>query len=125
MKLEVETIVRKLYDAAPAGIPCILAGESALAELTDLSKPEVTTLALSVSAERKWRATRDKHVSEGPNFEIEVWRDDPLFLADRKCVNPVSLALSLRKSRDPRIRLALSNLLRKHDLDPDVLGEVE
>ena len=45
--------------------------------------------------------------------EVEVWNQDPGILGSNGSVDPLSLYLSLRKTDDERIQIALDELMRK------------
>jgi DNA-binding MarR family transcriptional regulator len=107
---------RRRVRRPPQGIALPLAGETALAEKTDLSFPRVETRAIAAS-EWKALATRyelDQPVSwDEPVIELETWTYDPLLLGDDKLVDTISLYLSLPDSTDDRIEAAKDALLRQ------------
>ena len=121
-QLEIETVVRtvdEFYDP-PEDLTWVYSSDSALAETTELNKPKITTIATSIFNYRKWKEDRQRHQARGnwgePVLTIELWREDPAFLAQNRCLNPIELALSLRKENDPRIRLAVNEMLKKYEL---------
>jgi hypothetical protein len=96
----------------PQDLALPLAGETALAEKTDLSFPRQETRAMAAS---EWKALATRHkldqpVSrDEPVIKLETWTYDPLLLGDDKLVDTISLYLSLRDapmiaSRPPRMR---------------------
>ncbi|WPP02664.1 MarR family transcriptional regulator [Methylocella tundrae] len=107
---------RRRVRRPPQGLALPLAGETALAEKTDLSFPRVETRAMAAS-EWKALATRyelDQPVSwDEPVIELETWTYDPLLLGDDKLVDTISLYLSLPDSTDDRIEAAKDALLRQ------------
>ena len=93
-----------------------LAGESALAERTDLSHPRIEVRAIAAS---DWKAfSRRYDLDEplhwdDPAIELETWSYDPLLLGDRGAVDPISLWLSLPDSADERVGAAKDRLLEQ------------
>lgn len=90
-----------------------LAGESALAELTDLSRPRTETFAVVAS---DWRAIAESfdliEVDEfEETFAVETWSYDPAGLSDGPVVDPLSLYAQFRDHRDERISMAAERLL--------------
>lgn len=95
--------------------PALRAGLSALAQYTTLAPPAYAVHALS---REDWKSLRQRHkVIEIPEpdadaQEIEVWSYRPGLLADSDRVDPLSLYLSLKDSRDERVEAALEELMR-------------
>lgn len=93
--------------------PLKLAGESALAELTDLSTPQLPTYAIASSG---WKAIAAAFsLVEVTAFEadamVETWSYDPAKLSDRPTVDPLSLYAQFREHRDERVAMAAERLL--------------
>ena len=107
---------RRRVRRPPQGLALPLAGETALAEKTDLSFPRIETRAMAAS-EWKAFATRyelDQPVSwDEPVIELETWTYDPLLLGDDNLVDTISLYLSLPDTTDDRIEAAKDALLRQ------------
>lgn len=105
------------WSAAVAELP--LAGESALAEWTDLAAPVVAVHAIAAAA---WPTFERLYGIEGgpswsePHIAIETWSYDPLGIGDPRLVDPLSLWLSLGDSKDDRVLLAKDQLLKKAGL---------
>lgn len=90
-----------------------LAGESALAKLTDLNPPRTETFAV---AARNWKAIAEssefKEVDEFErSFMVETWSYDPAGLSDGPLVDPLSLYVQFHDHRDERVSLAAQRLL--------------
>ena len=94
----------------------ILAGESALSELTNLSPPHTGNFAVDA---RKW-----KYVSESMNFEdaedeheadfiIETWDRDPTCLSNGHVVDPLTLHVQFHAHGDARVEQAAHELLEQ------------
>lgn len=93
-----------------------LAGESALAELTDLSHPRVEIRAVAASdwksLAKRYDLNRPLNWDE-PEIELETWAYDPVMLGDNGTVDPISLWLSIPDSADERVAAAKDALLKK------------
>lgn len=89
----------------------IKSGVSALSETTDVVDNNFLTLALSAKEAKKIPTSKTLRY-EGD--VVEAWRYDPLLLNDNKdIVDPLSLCISLKDSPDPRIQIAIEQLLEK------------
>ncbi len=91
-----------------------LAGLSALSELSMLAAPARPCYALDPS---QWKMASDGGLEILPEplddtSELEIWHYQPALMRDSKTVDPYSLTLSLQDNSDPRIQLALDELLR-------------
>jgi len=90
-----------------------LAGETALAKLTDLTPPRTETYAVVAS---DWKATAETlGFIEVDDFEVsftvETWAYDPAGLSDGLVVDPLSLYAQFHENRDERISMAAERLL--------------
>ena len=104
-----EKFIRDVH-AAP---PLKRAGESALAELTDLSPPPLPALAVA--------ATDWKSVAQACDFLdtdrdrashiVETWSYDPAALSTSHIVDPLSLYAQFHDHRDERVAMAAERLL--------------
>ena len=89
------------------------AGESALAELTDLSPPPLDTFAVAAS---DWKETAvtcglletDRDDADGI---VETWAYDPAGLSRAHIVDRLSLYVQFRDHRDERVSMAAERLL--------------
>lgn len=92
----------------------LIAGESALARLTDLAPPRHEVRATSKG---QWRqAALGPQVipaAEPGACEIELWRYDPARLAKQSIADPLSVYLSLKESSDERVEAALAAMLEQ------------
>jgi DNA-binding MarR family transcriptional regulator len=90
-----------------------LAGEAALAELTDLSRPKRDTYA-APAAEWKsiMRAFKLVEVSEHEtDFSVETWSYDPAGLSSGRVVDSLSLYAQFSGHHDERVAMAAEKLL--------------
>ncbi len=104
---------RVAQDALPDWITT-RAGESALAEFSDLAAPHEPVFA---AASRVWsRLASDVAqipVPDEGSCRIELWRYPPQPTAASGCADPLSLYLSLREQPDERVQLALEQLMEQ------------
>lgn len=91
-----------------------IAGESALAKLTMLSSPRVTTRAI---ADRRWKEVSG-HIRELSSsdyldsyYELETWSYDPRALSPGEIVDRLSLYLSTREHPDERVSAEAESLI--------------
>jgi len=90
-----------------------LAGERALAELTDLMPPPRDTYAVAAN---NWKAISETfsllEVGEDEeSYTVETWSYDPAGLSDGPVVDPLSLYAQFRDHRDERVSMAAEKLL--------------
>ena len=91
----------------------LLAGESALSELSDLVAPRTATYALGRAA---WQKFKEKPIPQIPveddgTCAVQVWRYDPALFAKQGSVDVFSLYLSLQDNKDERVEMALSEVI--------------
>ena len=103
--------LRLMRDELPIDRP-IWAGESALAERTQLVEPNEPCFAV---ASRGWEVRRAEEIPtpDAGTCLVELWRYAPEPLAQGGGVDPLSLYLSLRESADERVHIALDELLER------------
>ena len=100
---------------AQPGKDWLRAGLTALAELTLVADDTVPTYAVAGGEFRRQRERGEITVSHGPEgaqARIEVWRYDPVVLAEDTTVDRLSLVLSLRKADDERVTQAVGALVK-------------
>lgn len=132
VRSEVETVLneKKIKVACPVekiSIPFVYAGSSALAHLGCLTEPAVSKIAVMRSAFLNWPSSEQQQF-EGIPVDVQIWRYLPpsrMGHGGRPCLAPMSLALTMRQTEDPRERAILSELLENEDLDPSYLWEVK
>lgn len=91
------------------------AGESALAQLTMLNEPQQSVIALTTEglqlAKQAGVYFEPRELADG--IAVQVWRYTPCIQIKEKTVEPLSLWLSLRESRDERVQIALEEIEEK------------
>jgi hypothetical protein len=113
---QLHTPVRKRVHAlAPhAAQSLVLAGESALARYSMLADPANPVYAVTLEA---WKAMRlnddvtELSLYEPGSVEIEIWKYAPELFAQNRVVDPLSLFLSLKDTKDERVEMALDALM--------------
>ena len=131
LELEVETIIKKsgdFYLPDKNKYHWVYSNDSALFRLSDLNRPEVEIIAMANSEFKKWKSEGGLGVPVGdfgarPGVIIEIWRDNIDFLSSAECLNPIELALSLRRTREPRTQLAVSKVIDELGLNSNLLWE--
>lgn len=85
---------------------------SALSEYSTLNPPAVPCFASKDIT--KWTpVSTPELIDAGNQFALELWRYDPGKLSEGNCVDPLSLALSLRNDQDERVETAVEEMLEK------------
>ena len=85
-------------------------GYSALAEYSMLNAPNVTCFATEKISQWKGILTNNLQDSQ-TQVAVEMWRYNPRKLSNRKCVDELSLALTLREDSDERVEEAVEEML--------------
>lgn len=90
----------------------LFAGETALAEMTDLAPPKLATFALAATEWRSFAARQELRESDfdEPDFVVETWSYDPQGLSDGQTVDPLSLYAQFHNHEDARVRMAAEKL---------------
>jgi DNA-binding MarR family transcriptional regulator len=96
--------------------PFLDAGLTALARVTDLVPPPWQVVATSSKAWREWSTQggvkpSQKAAPEAGELVVQLWAYAPEPLARSGAVDPLSLLLSFRDSKDERTEMALDELL--------------
>ena len=91
------------------------AGESALAELTDLSPPPLIAFAVA-AIDWKMIAQTCGLIETGRDqaaYIVETWAYDPAGLSTARTVDPLSLYAHFRNHRDERVSMAAERMLKE------------
>lgn len=95
-------------------LPICQAGLTALARYSMLTPPKRQVYAIFV---KDWKAIKHKYSHEiisypdEAAYELEVWSYSPGLFANGKIVDPFSLYLSLRDSKDERVESAVEEMM--------------
>lgn len=99
-----------LPEYLPAG------GESALSELSTMSRPRILRFA---AGPKDWRRIqsgefgKEVEQDEGPDFAVDVWWYDPGVVSGAREVDALSLYLQFRDNPDERLEAAAEQLLEE------------
>ncbi len=96
----------------------LLSGYSALSEYSMLNPSRIEYYATDSIALLERHSSR-RLTNYTDQCAVELWRYDPSVLSNGRCVDELSLALSLREDQDERIEEAIEDMLRKvwRDID--------
>lgn len=103
-------------------------GLSALSHYSDLLPPAIPTIAMSRDewTSGSWQAQGGR--TDTPNATIEIWKTNPRYLesfsSNGRTVNPLLLALNLRRDPDERVRIAIREMLDGIHISADPLWEL-
>ncbi len=92
----------------------VVAGLTALSRFSMLSAPDRTTYAIS---SKVWKMIKEEDglkqlpPIESDAIELEIWHYNPVTFATSGVVDPFSLYLSLKDSKDERIQIALEEMM--------------
>ena len=89
------------------------AGESALAELTDLSPPPLPAFAIAASGWKIFARTHELVETDRDRAShiVETWSYDPVALSTAQTVDPLSLYAQFHDHRDERVSMEAERLL--------------
>jgi DNA-binding MarR family transcriptional regulator len=108
-------VARRFYVQAETQVQDgILAGESALANLTMLAAPSIPTYAYSSHEWREHLAhgnPSEAAIPEPTGIQIEIWKYPPALFANDGQVDSLSLYLSLIGTDDERIQAKIATLI--------------
>lgn len=93
----------------------VLAGLSALDEVSMISSPSCRIYAVSLNTWKTLQRSRHAQIlpnSEDADIELEVWSYNPLSFSKEGRVDPFSLYLSLKDLGDERVDAALEKMLK-------------
>jgi hypothetical protein len=109
-------VLREFYvrDSTREKIWLTLAGETALAEFSNLSAPATRVFAVSSRTwSEKFEAIDELPLQDAGCCQVQLWRYAPDTLARDGVADPLSLHLSLRESKDMRVQIALEEMMEQ------------
>lgn len=97
----------------------VVAGEVALAEYSNLARPNRNIIAVTTSEFRQtFQAVSKKNQSL--DFQettlVQVWKEDPSLFAVNGLQNPIEVFFCVRRNTDERVQLSLDEMLDKYDI---------
>ena len=91
-----------------------LAGLTALAQKSNLASPSETCYAMSGITWTKQQNKIDHLPQAVPGLsELQLWSYQPDLVGKSNAVDPLSLWISLKEDADPRIQMALDEMMRE------------
>lgn len=92
-----------------------LSGISALAETTLINPPSLPVYAMGLEKHRQTDVPKGMHTSniDEANLILQIWHYNPELFSDERKVDPFSLYLSLKETKDERVEEALEELMEK------------
>jgi hypothetical protein len=105
------------YIRAKQGEFC-LAGETGLAQYSNLASPKQMTLAMTATNYRKALGSGVVASSNilDERFTVQIWKEDPWLFSINNAINPVELFFSMHQETDERIQLSLTEMLKSYGL---------
>lgn len=103
-------VTRTLYIPREIGSQLLPGGYSALAQYSMLNPPALPCCAAYRDKKLSEQAA-DELVDSDAQMEIQFWKYDPKSLAAGNCVDPLSLALSLKDDPDERVEAEVEEML--------------
>jgi hypothetical protein len=96
-----------------------LAGETALAQYSNLAATATATIAMSVKEFRESYAGKKGELPFGdlytPNI-IQIWKEPPHLFAIRGVMNPIEVFFAMRNHPDERVQMALDEMIKPYGL---------
>ncbi len=97
----------------------VIAGEVALAEYSNLARPNRNVIAVTTGEFRQtFQAVNNKN--QPLDFQettlVQVWKEDPTLFAVNGIQNPIEVYFCLQRNTDERIQLSLDEMLEKYGL---------
>ncbi len=107
---------RAFVEYVPELADCVLSGESALGEKTMLNKPAIPVYAMDkrLYAEKEYHLVDPKWESSENVCLVELWKYDPKVFAFSNCIDPMSLAMSMKEHEDERIEGAVEEYMEQY-----------
>jgi len=96
-----------------------LAGETALAQYSNLAEDGVKTIAMSVKEFRKNYEGKKSQIPIDKGYAssiIQIWKEPPHLFAFNNTINPIELFFSLKNHPDERVKMALDEMLIPYGL---------
>lgn len=116
--LFVNPVIRTVYtDDLPKDLPLLKSNTAALPSFSNLNSGRQQYYAIEKDvfyALQKSHALKDANPVEG-TYALEVWKYKPMnLLSDADVIDPLSLYLSVKDSRDERIEMALDQIQKTY-----------
>lgn len=96
-----------------------LAGQTALAQYSNLAADQTATIAMSVKEFRESYEGKKNEIPFGDVYiprTIQIWKEPPHLFALRGVMNPVEVFFAMRHHHDERVQIALDEMLKPYGL---------
>lgn len=94
------------------GLKCVLSGDSALADYTEMADPDQKVVAIH---KRNVDAIEGEYGKD--TTQVEVWKEDPRLFSVNGNLNPIELYFSLKPHmHDPRVKKQMAALLQEYGI---------
>ncbi len=96
-----------------------LAGETALAQYSNLAASATATIAMSVKEFRESYEGKKSDIPFGDVYTpsmIQIWKEPPHLFALRGVMNPIEVFFAMRNHHDERVQMALDEMLKPYGL---------
>ncbi len=96
-----------------------LAGETALAQYSNLAANQTSIIAMSVKEFRVNYQGKKKDIPLGDVYTpstIQIWKEQPHLFSLRGVMNPIEVFFAMRNHNDERVQMALYEMLRPYGL---------
>ena len=98
----------------PSDIPLFTSYDTALAHYTFIADSSLTSFAVDKTKYSEYQKELQEFLhSEEGNVRLEVWKYNPTLLADKQCVDRLSLALCYKDDDDERVRKEIVEMTDK------------
>ena len=115
LKYVISPVIKTIYlDKIPKNIRLCVAGESAFAEMSDISEGYYKTYATHKEEYRQLKGiafSDDSNELDHPEVKLEIWSYDPTLFAKNGIADMVSVYASLKEENDPRIEKAFAEII--------------
>ncbi len=97
-----------------------IAGETALAQYSNLAAPKQQTIAMTAGEFRNIYQGKPKDTKPDGDFDkpsvVQIWKEDPRLFSSDGVMNPIEVFFSMRNHPDDRVQIALDEMLNTYGL---------
>lgn len=97
-----------------------IAGETALAQYSNLASPKQTTIAMTAGEFRNVYQGKRKDTIPFGDFDkpsvVQIWKEDPHLFSSDGVMNPIEVFFSMQNHPDDRVQIALDEMLNTYGL---------
>tara|TARA_B110001454_G_scaffold218378_1_gene246168 strand:+ start:1104 stop:2153 length:1050 start_codon:yes stop_codon:yes gene_type:complete len=97
-----------------------IAGETALAQYSNLASPKQPTIAMTAGEFRNVYQGKRKDTIPFGDFDkpsvVQIWKEDPHLFSSDGVMNPIEVFFSMKNHPDDRVQIALDEMLNTYGL---------